>query len=189
MNGLKLGIPVVTGKDAEIHGIEASLGYAGTETMSGLQAAIFFSDCKSGRGVQLAFPMNYAMDDFKGWQGSVLFNSTLAASGAQTALFNFASDFKGYQHGFFSNITGKACGFQLSCVNIATDQMEGAQISVFNYARRSPGICQMGVLSLSNGRSIQIGGVNYAESGFQFGLINVMKKGFLPVMILFNFSI
>lgn len=80
----------------------------------------------------------------------------------------------GFQYAtFFTIAAGESYGLKISCVN-ASEKLRGAEIGAANISKDSV---------------LQVGAFNYAETGFQLGVINVMKKGFLPVMILFNFSI
>ena len=44
-------------------------------------------------------------------------------------------------------------------------------------------------MNLTEEAGVQVGAFNVAKSGIQFGVINIMENGFLPVMILFNFSL
>jgi len=107
---------------------------------------------------------------------------TLRTDGVLIALAgNWATDFEnrpletmvnGVQIGLTS-MTNQLSGVQLSAINVAND-VDGLQVALGNKAR-----------SVYFGS--QVGLINIADSGWQIGLLNFNKNGFLPFFPLINF--
>lgn len=83
----------------------------------------------------------------------------------------------------------KVIGFQYAtCFNVSNDEVDGVRLSVVNAGGKTIG-AEIGVVNLTKNAYCQFGAFNWAKKGFQLGIINVMEDGFLPVMILINFSV
>ena len=87
----------------------------------------------------------------------------------------------------------KAEGLQATFIGYTSaDSMDGIQISFVNLIRKkvSEAAVQLGIFNCSAEKAVQLGVINTCSNNaaFQFGLLNINKNGFLPVMILFNFG-
>lgn len=159
--GLKLGAPMVAGH-GRIYGIEPSVLYSGTNYVQGIQATILGA-CISRQvyGMQAAW-FGFAMSDkVNGFQGSIGAAVSGKLSGFQASLANVTTEKSFGCQGSVVNIATNFKGFQAAAVNIASDTLEGVQLGVVNYSD---------------------------HKGCQFGLVNIIKDGFLPFMIIFNVS-
>lgn len=171
VNGVKFGLPISSmdgGLNQKINGVELA----------------FVSMSQNVGGAQFSF-MNIDNKDCAGFQ----------LSGA-----NVANDFKGAQISGYNELN-KGCGSQLGFVNVGVENKTFAT-GIINYHERNSTGIQLGAInSTQNYCGIQIGAFNFnndediqqtgrnKSSTIQFGAINYMENGFLPVFILFNFSI
>lgn len=114
-------------------------------------------------GLNLGLPLSFTSSNTKiyGIDLSLLFTNSIA-DGMQIAPANIANDSNGAQIGLVTNMAKKSNALQISPVNI-----------------------------INNSTGFQIGAVNYSKSSkcIQFGLINYMDNGFLPIFPIINFSI
>jgi len=189
VRGLKLGFPIISGKDSMVSGLELGLFGCGTDYFSGVQASLLLNDGIYGRGVQANPLINLNESQFTGLQASCIANVTDQATGMQSSLFNFAGDFSGFQFSGLTNTAARFNGLQLSCFN-AAESLAGCQIGAFALTNKASKSLQISAFNVNErGTALQIGALSCGERGIQIGLINVMKNGFLPIMILFNFSI
>jgi len=162
--GLKLGLPMCGG-DVKTRGLEISLFHSGTREIRGVQLSVIGASTSGHiQGVQI-IGFGPAISDGLG----------------------------GLQIAGALGIVGKGTGLQIAPVAIVQDGgMDGTQISLLGVSERVMNGLQVGVVNVSKKiRGVQIGLFNYcdAESGvFQIGLVNVVKDGWLPFMILFNAS-
>ena len=94
--------------------------------------------------------------------------------GVEMSMFCSAtSHVKGLQCSIGSTLSQDFSGVQLSMVNI-TDAAYGSQIGMVNVARK---------------KGFQFGLVNVSQkSPFQIGLVNFNEGGWLPFMVLFNYT-
>ena len=87
----------------------------------------------------------------------------------------------------------KADGFQGTLIGFnSADTLEGIQLSFVNFINRSVSdwAVQLGFFNHSAKNGVQIGFINNCQNNapFQFGLVNINKKGLLPFMIFVNFG-
>ncbi len=83
----------------------------------------------------------------------------------------------GLESAIFSSMTDNVDGMQTSGLFVLSKKMNGLQFSPVNVANEQLEGCQLGL-------------VNYSEkSGFQIGVANYMKDGFLPFFPIINFSV
>ncbi len=123
---------------------------SGQDTVKSVQVGVISSVAVSGgRGVQLSGFSNVSAEGFRGLQLSGINNITRGMDcGTQlSAILNVS--------------TGMHRGLQLGAINYA-DSLNGAQIGVFNVARKRPKGWQVGVVNLS-----------YDSIGHKIGLVNV----------------
>lgn len=149
-------------------------------------------------GLAIAGFTNIAAKRLNGMQLSTFINVCGDdGRGMQLALNNVAYDIKGAQIGLFSNIvTHRLNGFQYSAIsnvaatthralqwaalsNICIDQMNGAQLAVYNYANRLKG-AQIGIINICSEttKGYQIGVVNFSRdsTAHKIGLINISPR-------------
>ena len=171
VNGVKIGLPISSldgGLNQKVNGVE--LG--------------FVSMSQNVGGAQLSF-MNV---------------DTKNCAGLQLSCASVATDFKGAQIGGYNELN-KGGGAQLGIVNVGAEN-KGVATGVVNYHERNSSGVQFGAInSAQNYSGIQIGAFNFNDdedvqqtgrqksSVIQFGAINYMEDGFLPVFILFNFRV
>jgi hypothetical protein len=98
-------------------------------------------------------------DDVTGLQLSFIYALTDDMTGVQASIYGRAEEFTGIQYSFL-NSGGDVMGAQLGFVNLA-DSMTGLQWGVVNR-------------------------VNTMGTGVQIGLVNIIKNGKLPFMVLVN---
>ena len=123
---------------------------SGQDTVKSVQVGVISSVAVSGgRGLQLSGFSNVSAEGFRGLQLSGINNITRGMDcGTQlSAILNVS--------------TGMHRGLQLGAINYA-DSLNGAQIGVFNVARKRPKGWQVGVVNLS-----------YDSIGHKIGLVNV----------------
>ena len=170
VDGMKIGLPISSmdgGLNQKVNGVE--LG--------------FVSMAKNVSGAQLSF-MNIDTEN---------------CAGLQMSLASVATNFKGAQIGAYNELN-KSSGTQFGGINVGAENKGGA-MGAINYHERNCSGVQFGAInSAQNYSGIQVGAFNFnndedvpqtgrqKSSVIQFGAINYMKNGFLPVFILFNFS-
>jgi hypothetical protein len=113
-------------------------------------------------GVKLGLPICSGYGSVEGMELSFFCSATDEVSGLQWSLLGV-------------NICKKLHGTQLGLFNATSNKAEGSQIGAMNIAEHIAGT--------------QLGLINYAKHGLQLGLININEDGWLPVCILFNFSV
>ena len=158
--GLKLGAPMCSGY-GRVFGVEPSLLYSGTRHVLGIQASLF-GTCLAQeiRGIQASTFGPSLTTKLKGLQAVGSMGMADTVIGAQIAPVTICrNSVTGFQFGAV-NLARPVTGFQGGAVNIAED-VTGFQLGIFNYAKRR---------------------------GIQFGLINIIKDGFIPFTIIFNYS-
>jgi hypothetical protein len=158
--GLKLGIPMCSGY-GRVYGVEPSILYSGTRHVWGIQASFWgVSLAQEIRGIQASSFGPSLVSELIGIQAVGTLGMADNVSGAQIAPVTLCSNsVTGVQLGVV-NLSKPLTGLQAGAVNIAED-VTGLQFGVFNYAE---------------------------EKGLQIGLINIIKGGFIPFTILFNYS-
>jgi hypothetical protein len=158
--GLKLGAPMCSGY-GRVFGIEPSILYSGTRHVWGVQGS-FWGTCLAQeiRGVQASsFGPSLTMK-LLGLQAVGSLGMADTVYGAQIAPVTICREsVTGFQFGAV-NIAKPVTGFQGGAVNIAED-VTGFQLGIFNYAKRR---------------------------GLQFGLVNIIKGGWLPFTLIVNYS-
>jgi hypothetical protein len=97
---------------------------------------------------------------------------------------NVAESLFGFQSGIY-NQSGRLNGMQSGFVNLADQGLQLGLVNIFNSKQSHKGMdCDQ------TDARIQVGIYNHSSnSAFQIGALNYNKNGFLPVFILFNFSI
>jgi hypothetical protein len=163
VNGLKLGIPF-------------SANYWGkSQVVNGLELGIF-TITNGSNGLQLA-AVNIDMTDCTGMQ----------LSGA-----NISKKFTGFQTGIYNEVN-QSTAVQLGGVNTAKFNSSAVQVGVINNNADTSSGTQVGILNVGYGfKGVQVGLFNGSfqrdSSSLQFGLLNYMEDGFLPVFPFFNFK-
>lgn len=143
----------------------------------------FFSQSSNVNGLQLTM-LN--LNNYRG-------------SGAQISIVNFGDGFTGAQISAFTNWMSKSKGFQLGSLNVADANCKAVQVGGVNVSSINAEGAQIGIFnSGSNFKGFQVGVLNIMDDldvpgrepskGFQFGLVNYISDGFLPICILFNYS-
>ena len=126
-----------------------------------MQASLF-GTCLSQeiRGIQASSFGPSLTTELKGLQAVGTLGMADTVLGAQIAPVTICrNSVTGFQFGAV-NIARPVSGFQGGAVNIAED-VSGFQLGIFNYAKRQ---------------------------GLQFGLVNIIKDGFIPFTLIFNYS-
>ncbi len=160
--GLKLGIPMVTGK-GEVNGLEPSGIYSGTSYVNGFQGTIV--------GATIAKEVNGIQGAWFGYSQSEEVNGLQAAIGGAVV-----KRIKGFQAAPGAVILEKSAGCQVGFASVADAEFKGCQLGGANVATEK----------LSG---FQLGAVNYAaHNGVQVGVINIIKDGWIPVFPGINFS-
>ena len=158
--GLKLGIPMCSGY-GRVYGVEPSILYSGTRHVWGIQASFW--------GVSLA-------QEIRGIQASS-FGPSLA------------SQLIGLQAVGTLGMADHVVGAQIAPVTMCSEDVTGFQFGVVNMAKPVTGFQAGGVNVAKDVTGFQLGVVNYAEEkGLQFGLVNIIKGGFLPFTLIINYS-
>lgn len=159
--GLKLGAPMVSGY-GRVNGLEPSILYSGTNYVKGIQATILGA-CLSRdvEGVQAAwFGVSHSREIW-GVQGAIGACVADTVEGFQGSLANVANKPSDGCQAAVANVATKFNGFQTGAVNVAREELNGFQFGAVNYS---------------------------SHNGLQIGLVNIIKDGPLPFMILINFS-
>jgi hypothetical protein len=98
---------------------------------------------------------------------------------------------EGMELSLFCSATDKISGLQWAFIGVtACKELNGTQLGLLNAVAGDAKGGQIGMINIA-GRlaGIQLGIVNSVKHGLQFGLININEDGWLPVCILFNFSV
>jgi len=99
------------------------------------------------------------------------------------------AEVEGVDFAILASYSDLVYGFQYATAyTVSEGEFYGVKIACVNISKKVSG-AEIGAINISQNASAQFGVYNQAESGLQFGIINVMTNGFLPCMILFNFSI
>jgi len=170
VDGVKFGVPFSwndSGNNQVVNGLELALASA-SKNVNGLQVALLTYNNYYGSGVQLSY-LNWGD----------------AYSGLQLGAANWFSKSGGVQIGALNAADANCNSYQLAAVNVNTINGKGAQVGVFNSGSNFNGF-QFGVLNIID--DLNIPG-RAASKGLQIGLFNYMSDGFIPFMILFNFSL
>ena len=171
VNGIKLGLPISSldgGLNQKVNGVE--LGFVSmSQNVGGAQLSLMNVDTENCAGLQLSCAS--VATEFKGAQIGG-YNELNKSSGAQLGLVNVGAISKGFATGVVNYHERNSSGAQLGAIN-STQNYSGIQIGAFNF-NDDEDVPQTG---------------RQKSSVIQFGAINYMKNGFLPVFILFNFSV
>ena len=170
VNGLKLGL--LTWNDS-----------GSNQQVNGLELA-FVSMSRNVNGVQLTGMalMNYGGS---GLQLAPFINFGDGYTGLQISGMNWFSKSSGVQLGVLNAADANCNAYQFSVVNVNTINGEGAQVGIINSGSNFDGF-QLGVLNIVD--DLNVPG-REASKALQIGLFNYMPNGFIPFMILFNFSL
>jgi len=153
------GIPPYT--DKAVYGVRTGFPVSGgTGAADGIEITPILSYSDYVYGVQLSGFMNHSK----------------IAEGVRCGFVNVSTEWtKGLQLGVLNLNFQNSTGLDLAVVNTASKNMRGVQLGIVNY--------------VSNQKGVQLGIFNSAEwSSIQFGLINIIKNGWLPFFPFFNFS-
>ncbi|MCP4179548.1 MAG: hypothetical protein GY756_17445 [bacterium] len=126
-------------------------------------------------GFKFGIPISSGYGKVGGLEASIFSSGTDNIYGMQLSPVNYTKIFYGFQTGAVNFAGKQVYGFQASFVNITEEKTDGVQAGLYNYSKILNGL-QIGVLNISD------------KDGFQFGLINIMKNGWLPFSIIFNFK-
>ena len=171
--GFKFGLPICGGV-GRVCGNEIALFAAATQYVYGFQTALFYTEGHILQGFQASLGCNIAKSGHVGFQATCGYNYSDKFAGMQAGVVNTSADFAGIQAAAV-NVSDNAAGIQAGvCVNIA-DKLGGAQFGLYNQAQEADGL-QAGLVNVS------------MKSGFQIGLVNYIKDGWIPVFPLINFK-
>ncbi|MBQ7208067.1 MAG: hypothetical protein IJS01_09760 [Lentisphaeria bacterium] len=173
--GIKSGWPITCGI-GRIYGLEASWLYSGTEQAKGIQASWVCCYDKTCDGLQSSFVICINRELLRGLQATLVYSQTGDLMGIQGSLVSLASDVYGLQAGLAFARAKDVMGFQAAGVCVNGGKLSGVQCNLYGQVNDSNGV-QLGIVNVSHGK------------GVQFGLINYIKDGFLPVFPIFNFGI
>ncbi len=86
--------------------------------------------------------------------------------------------------------TGCVYGVEMAAFSCMTEQIKGTQLApAFNSAKKNQGMQASVVNVAEKMEGLQLGLVNVSQSnGFQIGLVNIIKDGWLPFCPVLNFS-
>ncbi|HBM15353.1 MAG TPA: hypothetical protein DD381_03270 [Lentisphaeria bacterium] len=170
VDGVKFGVPFSwndSGTNQVVNGFELALA-SQSRNVNGLQIAILIYNNYRGSGVQLAY-LNWG-DNY---------------GGVQIGAANWFSKSAGVQIGVLNAADANCNAYQFAAVNVNTINGKGAQFGAINSSSNFDGF-QLGVLNIDD--DLNVPG-RAASKALQIGLINYMSDGFIPFMILFNFSL
>jgi hypothetical protein len=171
VNGVKIGLPIGSmdgGLNQKVNGVE--LGFVSmSQNVGGVQLSLMNIDTKNCAGLQMSGAS--VATEFKGAQISG-YNELNRGGGAQVGLVNVGAANKGFATGVVNYHERNSSGVQLGAIN-STQNYSGIQIGAFNF---------------NDDEAVPETG-RQKSSVIQFGAINYMENGFLPVFILFNFSV
>jgi hypothetical protein len=147
-----------------------------SKDLTGFQASGIANFVKgNATGVQLSSIYNHVAGSFTGFQASNISNFVYGKfTGVQLSnIYNVCYDsLVGVQATNIINFAHKqVSGAQLAIANVATRELKGAQIGLFNYAKKL--------------RGFQLGLVNVADTsdGYSLGLINIVFKGYHKIAL------
>jgi len=129
-------------------------------------------------GAQVSTIYNHVAGSFTGFQASNISNFVYGKfTGVQLSnIYNVCYDsLFGVQATNIINFAHKqVAGAQLAIVNVATRDLKGAQLGLFNYAKKL--------------RGFQLGLINVADTsdGYSLGLINIVFKGYHKIALSTN---
>ena len=170
-----------------VYGLNFALPISYSKNNYGFATGIW-GESKDHRGVQLnVINLAHELDGVQIGVFGMLEETDEKCSelaGVQMNLVNVAETMFGFQSGLY-NQSGRLNGMQFGTVNLADQGLQLGFVNIFNSRQKFKGVdC-----SQTDAR-IQVGLYNHSSnSAFQIGAINYNKNGFLPVFILFNFSI
>ena len=173
--GIKSGWPITCGV-GRIWGLEASWLYSGTELAKGIQASWICCYDKTCDGIQSSFVVCINRELMRGLQATLVYSQAGELMGIQGSLVSLADDVYGLQAGLAFARAKDVNGFQASGVCVNSGKLAGVQCNLYGQVGDSRGV-QLGIVNVSHGK------------GVQFGLVNYIKDGFLPVFPIFNFGI
>jgi hypothetical protein len=117
-------------------------------------------------------------DSVTGFRFNLIYGKNTSVGIVDLGLVNQTTKLShGLQWGGVNYTEGAETGVQIATVNINMGTTKGLQWAGFNYAEHAGGL--------------QLAVVNYAKTldGIQVGVVNIIEKGgFLPVMIIANWS-
>ena len=159
--GFLPGVPGST-KYSNVYGLKLGAPLVdGEGRVCGLEPSFLYSGTSYIDGLQASWFGPAICREFNGLQASIPVSIARTMYGAQAAVVNIIRE-DGYGFGAGAiNIAKNFYGFQLSAANVATGEFRGFQFGVFNYSEKK---------------------------GCQMGLVNIIKDGPLPFMIIFNGS-
>lgn len=172
--GIKSGWPMVCGV-GRVFGLEASWLYSGTEEMHGIQASWVACADRRMDGIQASFAVCVNEEQLNGLQATLGFAMAGDFYGLQASSLNLSGDAVGFQAAAVANVTGDITGFQASVISNVSKKLTGFQTSLVNVVKESCG-WQFGLINVSK------------KGGFQTGLINYIEDAFLPFFPVLNFS-
>ncbi|QSH42444.1 hypothetical protein P0136_02730 [Lentisphaerota bacterium ZTH] len=171
--GLKTGQPISSGY-GRVYGAEISWIAAATDDIKGAQGSWIFTKNRTIEGVQASFICNINKEEITGLQAGFV-NICGNMLGFQPGAVCVSKDMNGIQAGVLTAYAkGTVTGAQFGMVNVC-DQLDGFQASAFNKTKSSSGF-QLGIINVSD------------KNGAQFGLVNIIKDGWIPFMPFFNCS-
>ena len=172
--GIKSGWPVTCGI-GRIYGLEASWIYSGTELAKGIQASWVCCYDRTCDGLQSSFVVCINRELLRGLQATLVYSHAGDLMGIQGSLISLASDVYGLQAGLAFARAKDVMGFQAAGVCVNSGKLSGVQCNLYGQVNDSSGV-QLGIVNVSHGK------------GVQFGLVNYIKDGFLPVFPIVNFA-
>lgn len=159
--GFLPGVPGYT-KVSNVYGLKLGAPLVdGEGRVCGLEPSFLYSGTSYVDGLQASWFGPAICREINGFQASIPVTIARTMYGSQASVTNIITD-TGY--GFDAgavNIAKNFYGFQLSAVNVTTEEFRGFQFGVFNYSNKK---------------------------GCQMGLVNIIKDGPLPFMLIFNGS-
>jgi hypothetical protein len=198
---------VLYGRNGDVRGLDAGLGFARSQQMTGVQANGVGNWCdEDAVGTQIGGLLNVC-ENITGSQIGVLFNGCkggvagvqidgmgnvcmgdmtgVQVSGLANACHGDVTgvQISGLANGWCKNMTG----IQIGGMNWCAENMTGVQIGgIANICRPEQGVD--GPAASVSG--LQVALINYAQrlDGVQIGLINIVKGQWFPFVPLINFS-
>ncbi len=161
---------------------------------------VFYPDCpwsnvimKNVYGVNFGVPYAGKVEHVEGVDFGLISSSVKNVSGLQYSIFaNNSENVEGVEIAMLNNISESVKYFQFAGINNVNGEVRGGQIAVINNVRFNATGFQLGILNNVNGNmeGVQIGLINNTVTayGIQFGLINVIKNGWIPFLPIVNFT-
>jgi hypothetical protein len=147
-------------------------------------------DARDIHGMRFGFPVSSSTKETEGLELSILWSASDRIYGSQLAVTNSTKYIEGAQIGAINCIRENSKALQFGAMNISYFDMSGLHLGAINMTGKKTVGAQVGAYNFSEEiRGFQFGVLNITnKSGLQFGLVNIIKDSFIPVLPLVNYK-